>query len=273
MKRMDGFTLIELLVVISIIALLIGILLPALKQARQAAQTVACMSNQRQLGIAMANYTTDNAQYYPNMPNEETSYDDLLSAYDGRNLTAAQIDATGLPFGDGPAGNALWACPAEDYYTSGGPNEGGYQRTYQMVRGPKSRDPDNHNRQVLGFAATGLLASNKWVDSNATEKYPWGSAKTRQVPLLSDMFLLVEVRSNRTLGSTKNATVDNPGDMTGTVKSGQIRYRAPIVPPLHNGTFNYLYCDGHSKTIKPADTVGTGSVSDPGGAWSRKPGD
>lgn len=55
-----GFTLIELLVVISIIALLIAILLPALTQARAVAQGAACLSNQRQIGLAMVMYLGDN---------------------------------------------------------------------------------------------------------------------------------------------------------------------------------------------------------------------
>ena len=54
-----GFTLIELLVVISIIALLIAMLLPALAQARLAAQGTACMANLHSLGQAMLNYDVD----------------------------------------------------------------------------------------------------------------------------------------------------------------------------------------------------------------------
>ena len=62
-----GFTLIELLVVISIIALLVAILLPALQSARTAAHQIASLSNARQVSIALSAYATDNDTSMPYM--------------------------------------------------------------------------------------------------------------------------------------------------------------------------------------------------------------
>ncbi|MCQ2403043.1 MAG: type II secretion system GspH family protein, partial [Lentisphaeria bacterium] len=67
-KTNKTFTLIEVLVVSAIIAILAAMLLPALGAARAKAETVSCVSNYKQIGLAVFLYADDNKQYYPWSP-------------------------------------------------------------------------------------------------------------------------------------------------------------------------------------------------------------
>ena len=65
MRRRTGFTLIELLVVIAIIAILLAILIPGMKKAKDQVRTIVCANNLRQIGVAASVYAESNDQFVP----------------------------------------------------------------------------------------------------------------------------------------------------------------------------------------------------------------
>src|SRR5687767_7988861 len=105
MKRRHAFTLIELLVVIAIIAILAAILFPVFAQARDKARSSTCLSNCKQIGIAVSMYTQDYDEMYPAQRNDGV----FVFAAKGRDQGQNYYDEL-MPY---CKNGQIWICPSD----------------------------------------------------------------------------------------------------------------------------------------------------------------
>ncbi len=166
MKRRNAFTLIELLVVISIIALLIALLLPALARARQLAVRIQGASNMRQIGIALHEYANIYRGQYPLACDAAFNFaDSNMGPPSGTSgLSALYLSSYGYLSGgwyvnprsgvlpDTPAGISLLFCPD---------TSSGFQQYSPVWEFP----PASYNAQGLCSRwTTAPLGLSYWVD-------------------------------------------------------------------------------------------------------------
>jgi prepilin-type N-terminal cleavage/methylation domain-containing protein len=140
-KCKKGFTLIELLVVIAIIAILAAILFPVFAKAREAARSTSCLSNLKQLGVALAMYTGENEDtlpclYYWDWSGADVQYLNYAGRAPLNDTEVADAKARSIrtlldPYTKSPR---LWKCPSDTSVSAGDftPNKRYTSYTYRI---------------------------------------------------------------------------------------------------------------------------------------------
>ncbi len=143
LKRKSGFTLIELLVAIAIIAILAGLLLPALAKAKSKALRIKCLSNIKQLQLCWNMYPDDNNGFCPpNNPNgtptppgnEAWIYGDVRADLDTRNIVAGVLYKYN-------SSAAIYVCPEDRFTVNARGVSYPTTRSYSMVSAMPQQAP------------------------------------------------------------------------------------------------------------------------------------
>ncbi|MFP4250912.1 MAG: DUF1559 domain-containing protein [Armatimonadota bacterium] len=222
MKR--GFTLIELLVVIAIIAILAAILFPVFARAREKARQSSCLSNLKQIGLAIQMYAQD--------------YDERLAPYyvlspDASTRASGWYDCL-YPY---TKNEQMFVCPSEEYSASGRhwregfPSGAGVYRETIVASYTGARE----------MSGTGRINPSPWSGSGR---------KLASFERPAETIVIFETRTDYIgnyagLGFYDDGT---PREMDSSGNVGYMRYR-------HNLQMNAAYADGHVKSIPQAMDV------------------
>ncbi len=261
-SRVTGFTLIELLVVISIIALLVGILLPALGAARRSAMSIKSVSNLRQVGIGLATYTTERKGFYPIHSSSISKiagvkprwadyifpYLNNVDVYRSPNLDEREIVELIKPFWhevsttDAEAAVRLGAGVPQAVIPNDPAVHGGYGYNFQYLGNARSSVMFNGRESNL------LAPSDTVVVGDTT-----GSAKNGKPGDGGAAAYALDPPLGSARGSGKGSYYEGGGDENAGTYDPDFKYALRSAPAeRNNGQAGFVFADGHGTNLSRA---------------------